>query len=72
MPLELFPPWLRAVTAALPFRYTVAFPVETIIGALDLARRSAISRCSGPTWRPARRGDAGVAGGDQAVRGVRG
>lgn len=36
LPLELFPPWLRAVTAVLPFRYTVAFPVETLIGLLGV------------------------------------
>jgi ABC-2 type transport system permease protein len=36
VPLELFPPWLRALTAALPFRYTVAFPVETLIGLLGI------------------------------------
>jgi ABC-2 type transport system permease protein len=35
VPLELFPPALRAVTAALPFRYTAAFPVELLVGMLD-------------------------------------
>ena len=34
VPLELFPPWLRAVSAALPFRYTLAFPVEVMTGML--------------------------------------
>jgi ABC-2 type transport system permease protein len=34
VPLELFPPALRAVTHALPFRYTVAFPVELVTGML--------------------------------------
>jgi ABC-2 type transport system permease protein len=33
MPLDLMPPGLRAVAAVLPFRYTVAFPVEIITGA---------------------------------------
>lgn len=32
VPLELFPAWLRAVAAALPFRYTLGFPVELILG----------------------------------------
>jgi ABC-2 type transport system permease protein len=32
LPLELFPPALRAVSAALPFRYTLAFPVEVLTG----------------------------------------
>lgn len=35
VPLELFPPVLGAVTHALPFRYTVAFPVELITGLLS-------------------------------------
>jgi len=34
IPLDLFPPALRAVASALPFRYTVAFPVEIITGAI--------------------------------------
>lgn len=34
VPLELFPPWLQSVAFALPFRYTVAFPVEVILGTL--------------------------------------
>lgn len=32
VPLELFPPWLRAIAAVLPFRYTLAFPVEVLVG----------------------------------------
>lgn len=32
LPLELFPPWLGAVARWLPFRYMLAFPVETILG----------------------------------------
>ncbi len=32
MPLELLPPGLQAVTWWLPFRYCVAFPVETLLG----------------------------------------
>jgi len=35
LPLELFPPWVRSLTDVLPFRYMVAFPVETILGFLD-------------------------------------
>jgi ABC-2 type transport system permease protein len=34
VPLELFPPTLRAVAHALPFRYTIAFPVEIVTGLL--------------------------------------
>src|SRR5204863_400905 len=34
IPLDLFPPGIRAVTHALPFRYTLAFPVEIITGTL--------------------------------------
>jgi ABC-2 type transport system permease protein len=32
MPLELLPPVLRGITWWLPFRYCIAFPVETILG----------------------------------------
>jgi ABC-2 type transport system permease protein len=32
MPLEIFPPWIAAAARFLPFRYMLAFPVETIIG----------------------------------------
>ena len=32
LPLELFPSGVRAVTDVLPFRYMVAFPVETLLG----------------------------------------
>ena len=35
VPLELFPPWLRGASAVLPFRYTLAFPVEVLTGMLD-------------------------------------
>jgi len=38
MPLELFPSWLRAATAWMPFRYTLAFPVETMIGMISVDR----------------------------------
>jgi ABC-2 type transport system permease protein len=34
VPLELFPGWLRTVTNALPFRYTVGFPVELVTGTI--------------------------------------
>jgi ABC-2 type transport system permease protein len=42
MPLSLFPRWLRQATEWLPFRYTLAFPVETMLGLhpLDVALRS--------------------------------
>ncbi|MSP16463.1 MAG: ABC transporter permease [Myxococcales bacterium] len=32
VPLELLPPWLRAVSAWLPFRYMLGFPVEVLVG----------------------------------------
>jgi ABC-2 type transport system permease protein len=32
MPLELFPGWLRGATWWMPFRYTLAFPVEAMLG----------------------------------------
>lgn len=38
VPLELFPPGLRAAAEALPFRYTLAFPVELLAGLLEPER----------------------------------
>jgi ABC-2 type transport system permease protein len=35
VPLDLFPPWVEALSRALPFRYMLAFPVELVTGALD-------------------------------------
>lgn len=35
-PLDLFPPWLRAVTAWLPFRYQLGLPVELATGVHEL------------------------------------
>jgi ABC-2 type transport system permease protein len=35
-PLDLFPPWLREVTAWLPFRYQLGLPVELATGAYEL------------------------------------
>jgi ABC-2 type transport system permease protein len=32
VPLELFPRWMRDLAEALPFRYTLGFPVEILIG----------------------------------------
>jgi ABC-2 type transport system permease protein len=32
VPLELFPSWMRDLAEALPFRYTLGFPVEILIG----------------------------------------
>jgi len=34
-PLELFPAWFRAVARVLPFRSSLAFPVELALGRLD-------------------------------------
>lgn len=36
-PVELFPPWLRALSDALPFRYQIALSVEILISSRDLA-----------------------------------
>lgn len=36
VPVDLFPPWLRAVTDALPFRYQLAFPVEVLCGNYEI------------------------------------
>ena len=47
VPLELFPPTLRAVAHALPFRYTIAFPVEIATG---LLRGDAMLRELGFQW----------------------
>jgi ABC-2 type transport system permease protein len=38
MPLEIFPRWLALAARFLPFRYQLAFPVETIIGMLGRPR----------------------------------
>jgi ABC-2 type transport system permease protein len=45
VPLELFPSWLGSLSRALPFRYTLAFPVELMTGLLpgdDLLRELAV------------------------------
>jgi ABC-2 type transport system permease protein len=34
VPLELLPPWMKAVSRVLPFRFMLGFPVETLIGLL--------------------------------------
>jgi ABC-2 type transport system permease protein len=47
VPLELFPPVLRGVAHALPFRYTIAFPVEIATG---LLRGDAMLRELGYQW----------------------
>ncbi|MBX7102179.1 MAG: ABC-2 family transporter protein [Myxococcaceae bacterium] len=41
-PLELFPDWLRASVALMPFRYQMGFPVELLIGAHDEAETLAL------------------------------
>ncbi len=42
MPLSFFPGWLRVASWWLPFRYTLAFPVETMLG-LETVREAARS-----------------------------
>lgn len=36
-PLELFPGWVQAVAAVLPFRWMIAFPAELLLGRLTAA-----------------------------------
>ena len=38
IPLELFPPWARAIAYVLPFRYSQGFPVELLIGMIPAAQ----------------------------------
>jgi len=38
VPLELLPGWAQAVTWALPFRWTFAFPIEALIGPMAAGR----------------------------------
>lgn len=42
VPLELFPGWVRTVAEALPFRYTLGYPSEVVVGLLD--RREALAQ----------------------------
>ena len=44
MPLSFFPGWLRVLSWWLPFRYTLAFPVEAMLGleSLEQAVRSLV------------------------------
>jgi ABC-2 type transport system permease protein len=62
VPLELFPPWLEALSAWLPFRYVLAVPVEVMTGraafdeALGLVLRQAawlgvLGSVAAATWR---------------------
>jgi ABC-2 type transport system permease protein len=44
MPIELFPSWVRSLASYLPFRFTLGFPVEALIGLLD--RRAALRELS--------------------------
>jgi len=36
-PLALFPPWLQVAASILPFRWTLGFPVELLLGRLTPA-----------------------------------
>ena len=38
IPLELFPGWVQRITSALPFRFQLGFPVETLVGHLSRAQ----------------------------------
>jgi len=46
-PMEVLPGWVRGVVRALPFRYMLGFPVETLIG---LETRAAALRDLGFQW----------------------
>lgn len=35
IPLELLPPWVKVTAEVLPFRYTLGFPVEVLVGLMD-------------------------------------
>ena len=37
VPLELFPTWLQNLSAVLPFKYMLAFPVETLMAMQPVA-----------------------------------
>jgi ABC-2 type transport system permease protein len=47
IPLELLPPWIARAAYLLPFRYTLSFPVETLIGLDD---RAGALRALGVQW----------------------
>lgn len=48
-PLELMPDWLRTVALVLPFRTTMGFPVELLIGRLD-AKEAGYGFAVGCAW----------------------
>ncbi len=66
IPLELFPRWLSVLARFLPFRYMLAFPVETIVG---MTPRAAALAELAVQWLFV----AGLAGGARAAgrRGIR-
>jgi len=47
VPIELLPPWALTVSRALPFWYTLGFPVEAAVGLLD---HDAALRALGVQW----------------------
>jgi ABC-2 type transport system permease protein len=62
VPLDLYPPWVTALSRALPFRYMLAFPVEMLIGMLGRPRAlaeiavqwlfvAALGACAVWVWR---------------------
>ncbi len=48
-PLDLMPPWLRNAALVLPFRATIGFPVELMIGHLDI-RATLVGFAVGLAW----------------------
>ena len=49
VPTELLPAWARAAAGALPYRYLLAFPVETLLGMLSPAEALA-ELCRQAAW----------------------
>lgn len=45
IPVDLFPPWARAIVDVLPFRYQLALPVEILTGAYDATPSLAVTMC---------------------------
>ncbi len=48
-PISLLPPWVQTLTAVLPFRWMVSFPVELILGRLS-AREAALGLGVQAVW----------------------
>ena len=69
--LELFPAWVKDIAYLLPFRYTLGFPVEILIGMSSSTPSPRGSPCNGRTWSPRRSCVRDVEGRHASLRGVR-